>query len=243
MRKPSLGRSAPATKTPEGGSGALRVGARLAILAALLWAGEALAQTPAAIEQARAAVVAHSDLQLQLPGAAEPSPLPSISIPTEFLWALVVLGVLFVLYHLRDIIPGWRRSAVEEWAASGDGAGLTGQSPADILLTADELAREGRYVEAMHVLLLKGLADIRQRLNEQFADSLTSREIMRRARLSDAGAAALSDIVLGVERTYFGEHPAGPPEYEACRRRFDALNAALAAQAQAAHAIPAQATP
>ena len=155
-------------------------------------------------------MVGQSDLQLQLPGAAEPPPLPSIPIPAEFLWALVALGVLFVLYHLRDIIPGWRRSAVEEWAASGDGAGLTGQSPADILLTADELAREGRYVEAMHVLLLKGLADIRQRLNEQFADSLTSREIMRRARLSEAGADALRDIVLGVERSYFGEHPAGP---------------------------------
>jgi hypothetical protein len=228
MRKPSLGRSARATPTPEGGSGALRAGARLAILAVLLWTGEALAQSPAAIEQARAAVVSHSDLQLQLPGAEEPPPLPSIKIPAALLWALVALGVLFVLYHLRDIIPGWPRSAVEEWAASGDGAGLTGQSPADIRLTADELAREGRYVEAMHMLLLKGLADIRQRLNEQFADSLTSREIMRRARLSDAGAAALRDIVLGVERTYFGEHPAGPPEYEACRRRFDELSAALA---------------
>jgi hypothetical protein len=228
MRKPSLGRSAPATPTPEGGSSALRVAARLAILAVLPWAGEGLAQTPAAIEHARAAVVGHSDLQLQLPGAEQPLPLPSFSIPAEFLWALVALGVLFVLYHLRDIIPGWRRSAVEEWAASGDGAGLTGQSPADTLLTADELARGGRYVEAMHVLLLKGLADIRQRLNEQFADSLTSREIMRRARLSDAGAGALRDIVLGVERTYFGEHPAGPPEYAACRRRFDELSAALA---------------
>jgi hypothetical protein len=231
MRQPFLGRT-PATQTPEGGSGALRMGVRFAILAMLLWTSEGLAQTPAAIEQARAAVVGQSDLQLQLPGLAESPPSPSISIPPQFLWVLVGLGVLFVLYYLRDIVPGWRRSAVEEWAASGDGAGLTGQSPADILLTADELAGEGRYVEAMHVLLLKGLADIRQRLNEQFADSLTSREIMRRARLSEAGSAALRDIVLGVERTYFGEHPAGPPEYEACRRRFDALNAALAAQAR-----------
>jgi hypothetical protein len=233
MRMPSLGRTAPATPTPEGGRGRLRAAAGLAILAVLLWSSQALAQTPAAIEQARAAVVGHSDLQLQLPRAEEPLPLPSIPIPREALWAVVVLGVLFILYHLRDIVPGWRRSAVEEWAAAAGSAGLRGQSPADILLTADELAREGHYVEAMHVLLLKSLADIRQRLNEQFADSLTSREIMRRARLSDAGAAALRDIVLGVERSYFGEHPAGAAEYEACRRRFDALNAALAAQATA----------
>ena len=85
----------------------------------------------------------------------------------------------------------------------------------------------------MHVLLLKGLADIRQRLGEEFADSLTSREIMRRARLSAAGTSALRDIVLGVERSYFGEHPVGQRDYEVCRRRFDELGAALAAGAGA----------
>ena len=92
MRKPSLGRNASATQTPEGGSGALRMGVRLAILVVPLWTGEALAQSPAAIEQARAAVVSHSDLQLQLPGAEEPPPLPSIPIPAELLWAVVVLA-------------------------------------------------------------------------------------------------------------------------------------------------------
>ena len=135
MRKPSLGRSARATQTPEGGSGALRVGARLAILAVLLWTGEALAQSPAAIEQARAAVVGHSDLQLQLPGAEEPPPLPSITIPAELLWALVALGVLFVLYHLRDIIPGLAAiggrgmGGVRRWRGA-DGS-IAGGHPAD----------------------------------------------------------------------------------------------------------------
>jgi hypothetical protein len=56
---------------------------------------------------------------------------------------------------------------------------------------------------------------------------------MRRARLSAAGASALRDIVLGVERSYFGEHPVGPRDYEVCRRRFDELGAALAAGAGA----------
>ena len=45
-------------------------------------------------------------------------------------------------------------------------------------------------------------------LDEQFADSLTSREILRSTRLSDAGRASLRDIVNRVEWTYFGEHPA-----------------------------------
>ena len=193
----------------------------------------ALAQSASQIEQARAAVARQSDLQLQLPGG-EPEPTSSsIELPEWILWVVIGGGLLFVLYYLRDIIPmpGWRRSMAEGTGEAEAGAPLAAQSPSDILLAADELAQEGRYVDAMHVLLLKGLADIRQRLGEEFADSLTSREIMRRARLSAAGASALRDIVLGVERSYFGEHPVGPRDYEVCRRRFDELGAALAAGA------------
>ena len=195
----------------------------------------ALAQSASEIEQARAAVARQSDLQLQLPGG-EPEPTSSsIELPEWILWVVIIGGLLFVLYYLRDIIPmpGWRRSAADGEGEAEEGAPLATQSPSDVLLAADELAREGRYVEAMHVLLLKGLADIRQRLGEEFADSLTSREIMRRAQLSAAGASALREIVLGVERSYFGEHPVGPRDYEVCRRRFDELGAALAAGAGA----------
>ena len=197
----------------------------------LFGSGIARAQSASEIERARAAIARQSDLQLQLPGG-EPEPTSSsIQLPEWILWVVIIGGALFVLYYLRDIIPmpGWRRSMGEGPGEAEEGAPLAAQSPSDILLAADELAREGRYVDAMHVLLLKGLADIRQRLGEEFADSLTSREIMRRARLSAAGASALREIVLGVERSYFGEHPVGPRDYEVCRRRFDELGAALAA--------------
>ncbi len=105
--------------------------------------------------------------------------------------------------------------------------GVAARTPAAVLGAADELAAEGRFVEAMHVLLLQGLADIRQGLDEQFADSLTSREILRSTRLSDAGRAALRDIVNRVEWTYFGRHPAASADYAACRASFNALAQAL----------------
>ncbi|HZC79118.1 MAG TPA: DUF4129 domain-containing protein, partial [Ktedonobacterales bacterium] len=91
----------------------------------------------------------------------------------------------------------------------------------------DELAAQGRFVEAMHVLLLQGLAAIRAGLDEEFADSLTSREILRRARLSDPGRASLRDIVNRVEWTYFGQYPAALADYEACRTSFNTLTQAL----------------
>jgi len=60
-------------------------------------------------------------------------------------------------------------------------------------------SREGRFVEAMHALLLQSLADIRQQLDEQFADSLTSREILRGTKLTSHGRTSLHRIVAAVE--------------------------------------------
>jgi len=77
------------------------------------------------------------------------------------------------------------------------------------------------------VLLLQGLADIRRYLGEQHADSLTSREILRNTQLSDAGRLPLRDIVMRVEWTYFGKHPAEGEDYAACRASFDALARAI----------------
>jgi hypothetical protein len=77
------------------------------------------------------------------------------------------------------------------------------------------------------------LADIRRGLDQQFADSLTSREILRSAKLSDAGRTSLRDIINRVEWTYFGEHPASLPDYVACRASFNALAQALHGSAPA----------
>ena len=70
-------------------------------------------------------------------------------------------------------------------------------------------------------------ADIRRHLGEQFADSLTSREILRSTKLSEAGRGPLRDIIARVEWTYFGKHPAEREDYAACRASFDALARAL----------------
>ena len=96
-----------------------------------------------------------------------------------------------------------------------------------MLDAADELAAQGRFVEAMHVLLLQALADIRKRLQEEFADSMTSREILRSRQVSDALRRPLRDVINRVEWTYFGGHPAARDDYLACRTSFSTLVAAL----------------
>ena len=69
--------------------------------------------------------------------------------------------------------------------------------------------------------------EIRRQLGQRFAESLTSREILRAVRLSAAGRTSLREIVAAVEWTYFGAYPAASADYAACRRHFETLQQAL----------------
>lgn len=179
------------------------------------------------------------DLQRELP--TEQEPLSSLfdwhfslpSLPAGLVYLASLCGVVLLAYVLKDSLPGWagRHGSWEDDAAAGGEDGP--QKPEEAAVAADELARQGRFVEAMHVLLLQGLAEMRQRLDATFADSLTSREILRNVSVPDHGRAALRDIIARVEWTYFGEHPAGPDDYQGCRRSFDVLTQALQGGAQA----------
>jgi hypothetical protein len=179
--------------------------------------------------QAQAAI-RDLDLQADLPLA----PVDDgwrLKLPPEvlrlFLWGAVIVGVGVVLWSLRDSLPdfgGPRRIAARD---DGTNAADAGSDMRIARLEADELAQTGRFVEAMHVLLLQSLVEMRRRLDVKFADSLTSREILRMTRLPTPGQAALGSIIGEVERTYFGEHGATERDYENCRRNFETLKALL----------------
>jgi hypothetical protein len=165
------------------------------------------------------------DLQTELP--REPEPL-RFQVPAQVVWLLAALGIGLLLYMFKDMLPALGFATRGDLAAEEEGVGGTvAKPPEQVLAAADDLARQGRFVDAMHVLLLQGLADIRRHLDEQFADSLTSREILRSTKVSDAGRGPLRDIITRVEWTYFGKHPAEREDYAACRASFDALARAL----------------
>ncbi|MBV8751671.1 MAG: hypothetical protein JO328_02305 [Hyphomicrobiales bacterium] len=177
----------------------------------------------AAAEQA----IQRLGLQADLPHDPEQTPL-QIQLPPEALWLMVAIGLGLLLYMFRDMIPAFGFMSRGDVESGEEGIGGTvAKPPEQVLAAADDLARQGRFVDAMHVLLLQGLADIRRHLGEQFADSLTSREILRSTKLSEAGREPLRDIVRRVEWTYFGKHPAEREDYLACRASFDALAHAL----------------
>lgn len=92
---------------------------------------------------------------------------------------------------------------------------------------ADELAASGNYAEAMHVLLLQSVNELRLRLDMSIASSLTSREILHKVNLSAQGKEMFSDIVSRVEVSWFGFHTPGAEDYRACRESFEALTHSL----------------
>jgi len=208
-------------------------GAVVLVLALLLLATPLRAQSPPDPQTAAEQAIRRLDLQTDLPRELETQGF-RIQVPPELTWLIAAVGVGLLLYMFRDMLPAWGLAGRGAWAPEeGEGAGTVAMRPAAVLAAADDLASQGRFVDAMHVLLLQGLADIRRHLGEQFADSLTSREILRSTRLSEAGRGPLRDIIARVEWTYFGDHPAKRSDYAACRASFDALARALHGRAAA----------
>jgi hypothetical protein len=118
-----------------------------------------------------------------------------------------------------------RRSAV--WQESVAVAASPTGAASPHLERAEILARDGRYAEAMHELLLQALADIRGQPGTSLGASLTSREILHQARLGDLPRGALRMLVGRVEYTYFGLRSAEGTDYQASRADLDQLRQAL----------------
>ena len=183
----------------------------------------------AAVEQS----VRSLNLQTEMPDDTETeSRWYDLHLPPDLvrvvLWGAVVLGVLVVVWSLRDSLPVLSRSrkivALDEVVPSAPAGRLE-----EAQIEADDLAREGHYGEAMHLLLFKSLNEIRRQRGVSFAVSLTSREILRLTQLSDVGRNSLAAIIVSVERTYFGGRPASQGDYSDCRSNFDLLKHSLAA--------------
>jgi len=183
-------------------------------------------QSPGPAERAASDSIRSLNLQTELPQQQQRKSFP-VQIPVEVVWLALIAAAGLILYLLRDSLPFWRRSRDQWDDTSAETQANATPGPIDPLGAADQLSRYGRFVEAMHMLLLQSLAEIRQRLGVQFADSLTSREILRGTSLSPQGRAALREIVAAVEWTYFGGYPAEMRDYAACRRSFENLRRAL----------------
>lgn len=78
------------------------------------------------------------------------------------------------------------------------------QKARSLLEEADELARAGKFAEAVHLLLFRSIEDIQGRLENGVPGSLTAREIGGLSHLPERVRRTLSPIITIVERSFFG---------------------------------------
>jgi hypothetical protein len=138
-----------------------------------------------------------------------------------FIVLLIVAALLVVGWLARELIRRSLRAAEAGGAEPAAPAEASGHEP--IFEDAARLAAEGRYAEAIHVLLLTAIGHFAERSRVPVQPSRTSRELIRLLPLGADAREAFAELVRAVELSLFGGEPAGREEYERSLSRFRAL--------------------
>lgn len=190
--------------------------------------------TPAEVANAVERAYDARDYQTEMPQEQpvqvfEPLKIPDIvkEIIRIVLITLLVVGGLLLLFFLVNALPAIRER-LKRRATGHDQIGATPiASDADrerlevALSEADRLARQGAYGEALHLLLLYCLNEMRRRFGLGLPPSLTSREILGLSVLPEIRRLGLSVIVSAVEVSHFGGRPVDETTYQLCRQRCE----------------------
>lgn len=154
-----------------------------------------------------------------------PSGLASIANVVLWVLSIAVAGILLV-WLVKELVLD--RDAI----GADDGPAPPASAPPDEAVIARPLgdaelfAGEGRYAEAIHVLLLRTLDELRRRSPTAIPRALTSREILARVPLHERARRELGGLVTAVELTHFGGEVPSEAEYRLCRDHFERFAAA-----------------
>ncbi|MBC2776841.1 hypothetical protein [Parasphingopyxis marina] len=138
-------------------------------------------------------------------------------------WLIAAVLVLLLLFFVGRALQ--RRFA-------GGGAAEDGEAEIDewqpdektargLLGEAEALAREGRYAEAVHLLLFRSISDIEDRLPDFLKPALTSRDISASETLPTPARSAFSSIAAIVERGIFAERPVDEKGWDEARIAYE----------------------
>jgi hypothetical protein len=188
-----------------------------------------------ALEAAHKRLLAHHDLQFDftryVPPKQPPAPGWLIELARLFklaapvmqvvFWAGVAALVLLILYLVG------RELGFIRWGRRQGLAGLDFQYQPDadtaraLLADADALAAQGRFAEAVHVLLQRSIEDMRTRRPRAVAPSLTSRDIAALPALPERVRPAFAAMADLVERSLFGGRPVASSDFTAARQSYE----------------------
>jgi hypothetical protein len=139
-------------------------------------------------------------------------------------WGGVILAVAGLVYLILREVLGVQFAARRR-AAKGRQAPVDWRPDATkakaLLEDADALAGQGRYDEAIHLILYRSIDDIEGRRPRTVRPALTARDIARLDAVPGAARTAFSFIAGVVEASFWGGRPVGRDEFGACRKAYE----------------------
>lgn len=147
---------------------------------------------------------------------------------------LGVLALLLLLVHIGYVIMRIVQPALRTGAGSASSAVTGGRimDAAAHLALAEELARAGRYTEALAHRFMAVLLELDRRKALRFHASKTPAEYIGEVRLDESGRASFTTLVAALYRHLFGAVPCAETEYAA-------FGAAAQELARGPHVVPA----
>lgn len=145
------------------------------------------------------------------------------------LWIGAVLLLLVVLYLFVPTFAGWvddlrhrRKRAAPDDEEDGVGRAEAGAARA-LLSEADALAAQGRFAEAVHLLLYRSIEDIEGRRPGLVRPAMTSRDLAEAEGLPGVAREAFSRIARAVEISLFGGRSIDAGGWQQCRGAYAEL--------------------
>lgn len=199
--------------------------------AAVAQAGQTAGQQLAA---AHKALLGTPGIQFDFGAPPPPAPPAWLEPLLEFLqaigpalayvfWGGLIVGAALIVYFIaREFVPEtWFRrprgkTPVADWRPD-EGAARA------LLEDADRLAADGRYDEAIHILLFRSIDDLVSRRPGAVRPALTSRDIAGLEVLPADARTAFARLAQAVERAFFGGRPADAETFGSARRDYEAF--------------------
>jgi hypothetical protein len=138
-------------------------------------------------------------------------------------WAgLILIVVMIAWYIARDLIrirlerkprPANLTAGPEAWRPSAEKAQA-------LLSDADALAAQGRFAEAVHLILARSIDDFAGRRPGVVRPALTSRDLARAEAMPAEARRAFGLIAEAVERSLFGGRDVDADRFAECRRAY-----------------------
>jgi hypothetical protein len=221
---------------------AAALAALLAVLLLVLSAAPVFAQAGAYdaedVSRSRDRVLADSRYQTERPEPEQKPQIEPFTIPPwlakTIFWAVIVGVAAVVLFFLFNLALDYLRDRTA-FKRNRDRPAEVIQRvetpPAErrradpgTLAEADRLAAEGRFGEAIHLLLLVAMARLHRELGPRVAPAMTGREVLRLPALPGATVEPLTRMVRLSEINHFGGRRAAEPDYRDCRADFLRFN-------------------